>query len=508
MHRHRHGRRTLPFRLSTLASVVGASRPTTFSGMVETGMTLLGDGEALVQTKAVAFVEPAATTEDLRRAAARSRAESFPQTMINFGDAQYVSYLKIGNQILAGMLDTGSFELVVFGADCRTCGVAAHYNPSLSSTFRFGRLISQQSYGSGSCHSQASSDILQIGPFREAMQNFWTVQQANMSVLAHSAFEVIIGLGPPEAPAAGAWKSVTAVISNVTSYYDMAEPAPDWALRQVDKRLEIADETGARTALLGNFGVTTFSVCLGAAARSNGIFVWNDLSALSQPSLFARVPVTGYHTWSTSLTNPILVVSRGSTSSSSDEPVQLGCGADAGCSAILDTGMSLIAAPRIVIEKLREAMLLLKPDCSNPDDLPNLVFELEGHTFSLPPEAYIAEVEGNMPEYLAGLVEFGNWSVSHTCQLLLVESVAITENGPLWILGMPFFRKYYTTFHVGESREERAFYIAEAGEDCYPVGLGEQPLADRRSLLRRVELQKVHLPQTARVAMREQFANL
>lgn len=466
------------------------------------------DAAALLQTRAEPSITALLAAEEARRGSGRIRGDPTPQTMINFGDAQYISYLRIGKQILAGMLDTGSFELVVFGADCRTCGVAAHYNPSLSSTFRSGRLASQQAFGSGSCYSTASADVLQIGSFSEARQSFWTVQQANMPTLTDAAFEALIGLGPPEAPSSDAWKAVSAVISNITSFYDLAEKAPGWLMTQVDKRLEIADEMSVKTTLLNNLDVSDFSVCFGATARSNGIIVWNDAAFMSQPDIFTRVMVSGRHTWSTNLTNPILLPGNSSGPRSANESVGLGCIGDTGCAAILDTGMSLIAAPRPVIDALRQAMLQLEPDCSNMDVLPDLVFELGGMTFSLPPEAYVAAVEGTIPDHLAKLIEFNS---SSTCQLLLIESFAVSDSGPLWILGMPFFRKYYTTFHLGATREERSFYIAEAGQDCSAAGPGEaaqETESNRRSLLRRVDLQKVHLPQTARIAMREQFARL
>eukprot|EP00421_Protoceratium_reticulatum_P067085 CAMPEP_0168429526 /NCGR_PEP_ID=MMETSP0228-20121227/37415_1 /TAXON_ID=133427 /ORGANISM="Protoceratium reticulatum, Strain CCCM 535 (=CCMP 1889)" /LENGTH=426 /DNA_ID=CAMNT_0008443613 /DNA_START=17 /DNA_END=1298 /DNA_ORIENTATION=+ len=426
--------------------------------------------------------------------------------MINFGDAQYVSYLRIGRQILAGMLDTGSFDLVVFGASCRTCGVAAHYNPSLSTTFLAGRLVSQQAYGSGSCYSTVSSDVLQIGPFPETTQSFWTVQQASMPVLSSSAFEAILGLGPPEAPLADAWKAVTAAIAN---YFDMAERAPGWAQAQVDKRLGIADEVSGKPTLLRNLNVTTFSVCMGSVSRSNGIFVWNDAEAVNQPSLFVHVPVTGLHTWSTQLTNPTLVSASPGSANASAWP-RLGCGPERGCSAILDTGMSLIAAPKSVVDGIREAAAGLKPDCSNVAELPELSFELGGQRFTLPPEAYVAQLEGTVPDYLAGLIVHDSATMipMPRCQLLLLESAATSRAGPLWILGMPFFRKYYTTFNIGTSRDERSLRVAHAGQDCSPAGAGEEPAKDRASLLRRVELQKVHLPQTARIAMREQFVSL
>mmetsp|Transcript_66760 Transcript_66760/g.177828 ORF Transcript_66760/g.177828 Transcript_66760/m.177828 type:complete len:509 (-) Transcript_66760:38-1564(-) len=467
MHAGVHVRWLLPLGLSALASNSHSNAAAlTSSGPPVRVADPRTDVAALLQLNAepsMASMMAADKLAAVRKANGRVRGDPFPETSINFGDAQYISYLRIGRQILAGMLDTGSFELVVFGADCRSCGVAAHYNPSLSSTFRSGRLVSQQAYGSGSCYSTASADVLQMGPFSEVRQSFWTVQQANMPTLADSAFEALIGLGPPEAPSTDAWKAVTAVISNVTAYFDMGEKAPSWLMKQVEKRLEIADEMSVKSTLLNNFDVSAFSVCLGSTSRSNGIVVWNDAAFLAQPDVFSHVPVLGNHTWSANLTNLTLTMGGQNASGGANESSELGCPPDTGCSAILDTGMSLIAAPRGVIARLRQEMLRLEPDCSNIDVLPDLAFELGGQQFSLPPEAYVGKVEGVIPDHLASLI---NWNHSATCQLLLIESAAVTRNGPLWILGMPFFRKYYATFSLGASVAERTVHIAPHGDEC------------------------------------------
>jgi hypothetical protein len=43
-----------------------------------------------------------------------------------------------------------------------------------------------------------------------------------------------------------------------------------------------------------------------------------------------------------------------------------------------------------------------------------------------------------------------------------------TKFGPLWILGMPFFRQFHVTFSAGE---ERRVFLANAGDQCAPEKL-------------------------------------
>jgi len=43
-----------------------------------------------------------------------------------------------------------------------------------------------------------------------------------------------------------------------------------------------------------------------------------------------------------------------------------------------------------------------------------------------------------------------------------------TEWGPLMILGMPFFREFYTTFNLNEGRGTRSISVAPADAGCEP----------------------------------------
>jgi len=70
--------------------------------------------------------------------------DPYRQEMINYGNAQYIVRMRVGRSTLAGMPDTGSSELLVFGSNCKTCGVTGRYNPrqSPSSNRRRSKLYS------------------------------------------------------------------------------------------------------------------------------------------------------------------------------------------------------------------------------------------------------------------------------------------------------------------------------------------------------------------------------
>mmetsp|Transcript_29193 Transcript_29193/g.92006 ORF Transcript_29193/g.92006 Transcript_29193/m.92006 type:complete len:266 (+) Transcript_29193:1-798(+) len=264
-----------------------------------------------------------------------------------------------------------------------------------------------------------------------------------------------------------------------------------------------------------------FSMCIGRRPGSDGYFVWNDYSAYHQPDAFTRVQVVGRHSWSVQLDNVRIEGMDEDGRPNSTSQVSLGC--TSGCSAIIDSGTSLLAVPSHIKNKLEAMMARVNSDCSNLQDFPDLVFDMGGHRFSLPPSAYIGEVVGAVPNYLEGIVKTSAGQIPFEprtrCQLLLMDSYASTSYGPLWIFGVPFFRKYYTTFHIGKSHNDRSLYIAPAGKDCKPMttqaalysGPSFPHLRTATALnndLLRVDASKINLPPIAQIAATKQFVRL
>lgn len=426
------------------------------------------------------------------------------QAMVNSGDAQYTTIFTLGGQKLSGLLDTGSFELVTFGTSCATCGRAAGFDAKKSPTLVQGMLTSSQTYGSGTTQSVEAFDLVNFGAEKAVNQTFWHVMSASMPLLVNAPFQAIIGVGPPETPAADAWSFAKQDVSEVSHYFEEGKKAPAATIAQAKQTVEVAMEVSKRTTMMDSMGVRTFSICIGAMTGSDGLFTWNDDVHKTNMDMFVQVPIVGSHTWSVQL-NSVSLSYKGKR--------RVPVGADSaavecqdGCSAILDSGTSLLAVPRSVYARLAAAAEKVHGDCSNLEDLPDLVFEMNGHSFSLPPDAYMAEVVGTFPVDLQHLI-FARRQPARRCKLMVMEIGSRTQYGAMWLLGVPFFRKYYTVFDVGRTKQDRSLFIATSGNNC-TVGNGTNVAKRGAPTVRRIEAAKFYMPQRVRRAVNKGFMHV
>jgi len=472
--------------------------------------------ERLEQDVAPAAVDAHRTDSKTRRQTEQSvwLSGKSRQAMTNYNDVQYVSFLELGGQTISGILDTGSFELVVFSKVCDSCGQAARYDPTLSVNYTQGKLANVQSYGSGDTFSVEAWDMVSIGPYPPKLQPFWEVTSAKMPVLKYSAFQSIIGIGPPETPVKDADEAVQMVMENISNW-NKSKWLPDDLKSELEKKQKVLESVRAKSMMVDTFGVNMFSVCLGKKPGSDGYLIWSDTAPLVKPEYFVRVPVVGNHTWSVKLDKPRFAHGP-SSSSNKFEGVKLGC--ENGCGALLDSGTSLMAMPGDTINELVRVTLEPGFNCSNLQDLPSIKLRLGDHEIILPPDAYIADVvDANVPEYLQSFVRMrklrdsAHQSPGGHCDLMVMESGASTAHGPLWILGVPFFRQFYTTFEVGgHSKERRAVHLARASDTCTPSAPGDfQNFVPPTQLYRRlIHPAKLWVPPSVHSALGADYVNL
>lgn len=102
------------------------------------------------------------------------------------------------------------------------------------------------------------------------------------------------------------------------------------------------------------------------------------------------------------------------------------------CQVAVDTGTSQLAGPTEVINDL-SSRLNVKPDCSNYHQLPDLGFVVGSHVLNLKPQDYVDKS-------------------AQGCEVALMPLDVPPPNGPLFIFGDPFLRKYYTAYDPTNSR--------------------------------------------------------
>jgi len=410
----------------------------------------------------------------------------FRQTLVNFGDAQYGTSMRIGQQLITAMVDTGSSGLVVFETGCSAQRSSTQYSAQRSSTFVEGQLQTELQYSGGRVIPTSAQEEMSIGPFYAANQTFWYAKSASACAVEGTAFQAILGLGLPEEQAIFGWKVAQGIVQMLVDMYDEGRLAPRQMIVDAAAAINVAKSVTSGAPMLRTMNVSIFSICLGAKPGSDGVLMWNDKVHTELPELFTRVNIARNASWIVNLNDATMNWQHGS--------VKVDC--DGACTALLDTGSSVIAVPGVVKQHVEEAMEALNANCSNLEVLPSIQFKLGEATVSLTPDVYVSKITGKHSEAVQAKLE--GLPTASSCHLLLMDSKSLAdENKPQWILGVPFFRKYYTTFDLAASSAERAVYIASNAGDCSFAQKRPELMMQRRLETRTLKAEHVRLPSGA-----------
>lgn len=355
----------------------------------------------------------------------------------NFQNVQYMGPLIIGGQTLPVVYDTGSFEMVIMSDYCEEPGCSRPagpvYSSSKSTTFKVGSAKEHTHvYGSGPVTSKQGLETVTLGDMSSPLvardMPFWQVVDHDVDVWNKwSNFSGIVGMGhSPHAP------------------NNDAQDADDEMWHPTDK------------SLLEMVGVTAFSFCL---ERSSGtppgwLVLGPTAETAANDAKFVHVPVVGKIHWGVVMTD---LKGGGMEAYDACSP---------SCAAIVDSGTSLIAAPRQAMEALAPVFNMIDPNC-NLDNLPDITFTLGTGQITIPPAIYVIRMTGYVEEQ-QNIVEslFGPPKLRKITQCVpaFMEVNMKTKHGPLWILGMPFLRYYFTVFQ----REPKSLHMAFATAKCEP----------------------------------------
>ena len=338
--------------------------------------------------------------------------------MFNYLDVgEYLGEVQIGTppQSFSVVYDTGSSNLWVPDTLCNdysvspSCAVQHKYVNTSSSTFKAACSLLRCElilpYGSGTVIGELSLDTVTVGGLALSGTDFGrvTVEPGPLSEWGAPLFDGILGLAYPII--------AMPLLSFLPGPFDIMET----------RKLLPADLFSVY--LSSAYNDTTSFVAFGEVDNGAGAHFTPPLIEVPQDALQAEL---GY--WCTSLTS-INVNGKGQPGT-----------VNAGLIGVIDTGTSLIAGPPDVVNPII-AQINVTEDCSNLASLPNISFvmALSGaatQEFVLTPTQYSVRIPGSKGQ-------------PDQCQCGLFAFDAGEGLLPLWVLGDPFIRTFFTVFNRG-----------------------------------------------------------
>lgn len=320
-------------------------------------------------------------------------APSIPLTDLE--DSEYYGEVDIGSppQKFTVIYDTGSSNLWVPSKSCTNCKKGSpSYDSSKSTKYaKNGQSFSMQ-YGTGSCNGFLSTDDIVMGGQTITGFTFGEVTKEAADVFGQAPFDGILGMGPP-----------AAAVDKV--------PMPMQML--VDQK-KIAHNI--------------FAFYLSSGGRSGSTLTLGGTDSSFYTGDFTYVPV--------SLAAKLLPYWLVSAKDIKVGGKSIGaCSWLTGCEMVVDTGTSVLAGPPKSVNALIAPIGNVSSDCSNVASLPTITFNFKGKDFDLGPDFYVLRVKDD--------------SGKEQCQLGIE---GVNAGVPIWILGDPFLRKYYTVWDAEQKR--------------------------------------------------------
>jgi len=405
------------------------------SGIEETAGLLLDQVDA-------SNVKSNVTNDEI--GAVKSRQSSKQHHVIelkNFMNVQYYGDFQFSsNQHLPAIYDTGSFEILALSTQCAKCVTLKReepsdhpplYNRKNSEHFHLDKngLRAEHVFGSGPVTSSLAYDDILFGGFTVKDMPFWEIEEHDITAWEVGAkFSAIVGLG----------KENRAPV------------------------LEGSSRRGIPT-LLEKAEVSSFSICLN---RGPGFPSGHLELNTEPPAPSIVVPVIADNHWGVRLS---------AINMAGQPPIPV-CAE--GCAAVIDSGTSLLVMPSVVAEQLKLSSYSVNEDCSNLHSLPDLEVTLDGKLFRLPPSAYVVkeEVEVVSPKTRAFDDMYADKSSASADEEPRNKTICSggytimddmpSNHGPLVILGMPFLRRFRTTFVRDTDAINAVLHIQPVDSSC------------------------------------------
>eukprot|EP00929_Paragymnodinium_shiwhaense_P028465 TRINITY_DN1648_c0_g1_i4.p1 TRINITY_DN1648_c0_g1~~TRINITY_DN1648_c0_g1_i4.p1 ORF type:complete len:383 (+),score=107.62 TRINITY_DN1648_c0_g1_i4:62-1210(+) len=308
-------------------------------------------------------------------------------------DSEYYGEVEIGTppQKFQVIYDSGSSNLWVPNAGCDNCKSGSpRYDQSKSSTYVKDGQAFQIQYGTGSCNGFIGKDSLTLGGLTVTGASFAQISHEAADVFGQAPFDGILGLGP-----------AAAAVDKV--------PLPMKLL--VDQ---------------GKIQHNVFAFYLSSGGKSGSTLSLGGPDSQFYTGDFHYVPVAA-----AAKLLPYWLVSASDVKIGGES---MGCNFLTGCEMVVDTGTSVIAGPTSAVNKWISKIGKVNEDCSGVDKLPTVTFSIGGKDFDLGPDFYVIKVtQGGQSQ----------------CELGIQ---AVNAGVPIYILGDPFLRKYYTVWDADQKR--------------------------------------------------------
>jgi len=325
-----------------------------------------------------------------------------PVIIRNYEDAQFYGPISVGTkgQTLNVIFDTGSSNLWVPSKKCTNCGFHPRYDSSQSSTYVANGSSFKIQYASGPVSGFLSNDSVTVGSVTTRRNMFAEITDVSGLGLAYGLgkFDGILGM---------AYQSI-AVDNIPTIFQNMLEQ-------------KVIDEP-----------VFAFYLSNDPSVPGELDFGGTDPAHYSGDLIF--FPVTQQKYWMIAM-DDFKINGKSYTQTRK---------------AVVDSGTSLLAGPLAEVKEIAAALgahAFVKGefliDCGKITTGAAVNIVLSGKTFTLQPKDYIIDVED-------------------TCLLAMVGLDIPAPTGPLWILGDPWIRKFYSVFDFGQNRVGFAPAIAAA----------------------------------------------
>lgn len=329
--------------------------------------------------------------------------KEFPEEPLdNYMDAQYYGPIELGTpgQTFNVIFDTGSSNLWVPSAQCPiwevACRLHNRYDSSKSSTYKANGTKFEIHYGSGSMSGFLSTDSCCIAGLCVSDQTFAEATHEPGVAFIAARFDGILGMGFPQISVLG----VTPVFNNMVDQGVVEAPVFSFWLNR-DPTADIGGEL-----ILGG---------------SDPLFYEGEMT---------YIPVQREGYWEVAM----------DSLNSGDSTV----GCTGGCTAIVDTGSSLMVGPtketnainkmiggKEIVPGTGQYMI----DCGSISSLPEIAVVLGGREFVLTGKDYVLQIS-----------QFGQ------TQCISGFMGLDMPMGPWWILGDVFIGKFYSEFDLGNSR--------------------------------------------------------